>query len=147
MPPPSSASLPPHRCRAMHRVTPAELVSPSRAVLHRHRPSMPRRLICALCSRATSSSSLSSPPRPPVTRASPCPDGTSSSDFALAKLESYSTLTLPVLNRWIANKRPRSNHTGTRTVFVYSVSTVLCTVFLSTVFRYSARGAVFGLQC
>ena len=35
--------------------------------------------------------------------------GTSSSDFALAKSESYSTLTLPVLNRWIANKRPRSN--------------------------------------
>jgi hypothetical protein len=67
-------------------------------------------------------------------------DGTSSSDFALAKSESYSTLTLPVLNRWIANKRPRSNHTGTRTVFRTVFSTVQGTVFLSTVFSLQYTG-------
>jgi hypothetical protein len=60
--------------------------------------------------------------------------GTSSSDFA--KSESYSILTLPALNRWIANKRPRSN----------TVDQTLCpgycsenTVYRNTVARYCRK--------
>jgi hypothetical protein len=58
--------------------------------------------------------------------------GTGSSNLALAKSESYSTLTLLVLNQWITNKRLRSNNRAHKqcrsTVRLYSII-VQCFVY------------------